>query len=107
MKSIVLTGNQKLIKQDIQTPAPKEGEYLIKVHSVGVCNSDIFRGFAGGAYHYPLVMGHEISGEVIALGVNVNKYGIGQKVVVFPLIPCGECEPCSDKQWVHCYDYDY
>ena len=107
MKSIVLTGNQNLLKQHLPTPAPKEGEYLIKVHSVGVCNSDIFRGFAGGAYNYPLVMGHEISGEVTALGANVQKYTVGQKVVVFPLIPCGECGPCIDKQWVHCCNYDY
>ena len=107
MKSIVLTENKKLIKKEIPIPDPQKGEYLVRIRSVGVCNSDIFRGFDGGAYDYPLVMGHEISGEIFDIGENVKKYKVGQNVVVFPLIPCRECISCKEKQWVHCSNYDY
>ncbi len=50
MKSIVLVENQKLIKKELPIPVPQKGEYLIKIRSAGVCNSDLFRGLAGGAY---------------------------------------------------------
>lgn len=107
MDAIVLVENGKLEYQKRPIPQPQDSEYLVRMTSTGVCNSDIFRGFDKGAYHYPLVMGHEMAGEIVASGPDMNKYQIGQKVVVFPLIPCRKCGACQQQRWVHCTSYDY
>ncbi len=65
MKALVLEENARLVCKEVDFPSAYEGaEYLIRVHSAGICGSDIHRGFEGGAYHYPLIMGHEFSGTV-------------------------------------------
>jgi len=107
MNAVVLTSNGHLELQERPIPVPQKGEYLIRCRRVGICSSDIFRGFAGGAYHYPLVMGHEISGVIVDQGPDTTHFSKGQDIVVFPLIPCGQCDACHDQQWVHCLNYDY
>ncbi len=102
---LVENGNLKLNQRE--KPELKEGEYLIKIAAVGICNSDIYRGFAKGAYHYPLVMGHEISGQIIEVGSSAKLYSVGTNVTIYPLIPCGECLACQKKEWVHCQNYSY
>jgi L-iditol 2-dehydrogenase len=107
MKSVVLSGNMELRTQERPVPSIRDNEFLVRVEYVGICNSDIFRAFSGQAYSYPLVMGHEISGEIADAGPKAGKFFKGQKVVVFPLIPCRICDFCKQKKWVHCQDYDY
>lgn len=107
MDAIVLVENGKLEYQKRSIPHPQDDEYLVRMIGTGVCNSDIFRGFDKGAYHYPLVMGHEMVGEIVLTRPDSNKYQIGQKVVIFPLIPCGKCVACQQRRWVHCTSYDY
>ncbi len=107
MKAAVLTSNGVLEIQDRPPPSACDGQCLVKVGSVGVCNSDIFRAFAGGAYSYPLVMGHEIAGRVVEVGPGVRSLAPGQNVAVFPLIPCRPCEPCRQGHWALCKGYDY
>ncbi len=56
---------------------------LIRIAACGICGSDIPRAFAGKAYHYPLVMGHEFSG-VVEEPVPGGRFARGSRVVVFP-----------------------
>ena len=107
MKAAVLIANGIIELQDSVYPQLEDDEYIVKIIAVGICNSDIYRAYSGQAYHYPLVMGHEISGVIVEKGCNTNKYTIGQKVVVFPLIPCNSCDYCKRREWVHCEHYDY
>ena len=51
--------------------------------NVGVCSSDIQRSFDNGAYFYPLVMGHEIAGEIIEIGKNIKMNSISDRVAIF------------------------
>lgn len=83
------------IKQ-IEAPAPKAGEALIRVKSAGICGSDIgaFRG-TNGLVSYPRVIGHEIAGEIVSIGENKKGLKPGDRVVVDPYLFCGHCYPCS------------
>ena len=77
-------------------PAPRAGEVLIKVLRVGVCGSDptIYRG-RHPYVTFPVVMGHEFSGTIAALGDGVHSLGVGERVTVIPHLVCGECAQCQ------------
>jgi len=107
MKSVVLEGNQKIGVEERPLPSTRSDECRICVVATGVCSSDVMRGFENGAYFYPLVMGHEISGEVIEVGKNINKFNKGDRVTVFPLLPCFNCEACEREMYAQCCDYSY
>ncbi len=85
----------------------EKNECQIKVGYVGICSTDINRAFCNGAYNYPLIMGHEISGRIVSVGSAVNSFKIGQKVAVFPLLPCNECESCFNYEYAQCTNYSY
>lgn len=107
MKALVLKGNKHLEIENRNLNLPRKDEYQIKVEYCGVCSSDIPRGFESGAYHYPLVMGHEFSGVVTKVGEKCQKYGVGDRVGVFPLKPCFNCSSCMKQRYAQCIDYDY
>lgn len=95
MKSIVYHGPRQLAWQDWPEPVPGPGEALVAVRAVGVCGSDL-RGYTGetGRRTAPMIMGHEGSGEVIAVGPDVAQNWLGKRVVLYPTIPCGACSWC-------------
>lgn len=92
---------------EIDKPTAKENEVIVKVRAVGICGSDIPRIYRSGTYSYPLVPGHEFSGEVVSVGSEVAKSWLNKRVGVFPLIPCGKCEPCRKKLYEMCRSYSY
>ena len=85
MKAAVLKTNKKIVIEEIPISDPNPNECQISIKAAGVCSSDIQRSFKKGAYSYPLVMGHEFSGEVIKLGEDVTDFVKGDRVAVFPL----------------------
>ncbi len=98
MKALVYQGPRILTLEEYQKPEPGPGEALIRVLAVGICGSEI-EGYLG--YNSlrvpPLVMGHEFTGEIVALGPiedNQATPSIGQKVAINPLISCGDCTYC-------------
>ncbi len=107
MNALVLEKDRELLFREVPDPQrPGSDWVLIRVAFSGICNSDFHRGFGGGAYHYPLIMGHEFSGTV-AEGFTGSHFSPGDKVVVFPLIPCRRCVPCQTGDFAQCMDYDY
>jgi L-iditol 2-dehydrogenase len=107
MKALVLEGDKELIYRDVDEPQRPGPEWaLVKVAFAGICNSDIHRGFGGGAYRYPLVMGHEFSGTVIEAPTG-SGYAAGDAVTAFPLIPCRTCDACRSGEYAQCSSYDY
>jgi L-iditol 2-dehydrogenase len=97
MKAWVLHGINDLRLNDVTVPTPGRGEVLVKVKAAGICASDISRVYDGGAYHYPIILGHEFS------GVTAD----GRRVGVFPLLPCHTCESCMAGHYETCSDYSY
>jgi len=107
MKIVNLIKNQKLIIENKSLLEIDDNKCTIMIYHTGVCSSDIQRGFENGAYNYPLVMGHEISGEITEVGKNISNYSVGDRVSVFPLLPCFNCEACDREMYAQCHDYSY
>lgn len=92
---------------DVPKPVAGPGEALIQVQAVGVCGSDIPRAFHKGAHVMPITLGHEFCGTVVSVGPEVTGWKPGDRVVVAPMIPCGECRWCREGQFSVCVRYDY
>ncbi|MDE5938056.1 MAG: galactitol-1-phosphate 5-dehydrogenase [Lachnospiraceae bacterium] len=107
MKAWVLHGVRDLRFEDINSPIVGENEVLLAVKAAGICGSDIPRIFYTGTYSFPLIPGHEFAGQVAAVGAGADPKWQGQRVGVFPLIPCGECLPCQKEQYEMCRHYSY
>lgn len=107
MKAWVLKDLGRIVLEDRERPSAGEHEVLVKVSAAGVCGSDIPRIYRTGAYHYPLIPGHEFSGVVEELGSGAEKDWLHKRVGIFPLIPCRECAPCRKKQYEMCRNYSY
>ena len=107
MKAWVLHGVNDLRLETVPIPLPEEQEVLVEVKATGICGSDIPRIYHTGAHIHPLIPGHEFSGEVVEVGKGTDRKWIGQRVGIFPLIPCGECGLCRKKQYEMCRNYSY
>lgn len=97
MKSVLIEKPWDVKVVDRQVPEINEDEALIKVHTAGICGSDIgaFRG-ANKLVSYPRIIGHEIAGEIVKIGSNNPKgLKVGDRVVVDPYLYCGHCYACS------------
>ena len=107
MKGLVLKEDKFLSYEDCENPVvDSKHNVLVRVLASGICGSDIGRGFSGKAYHYPLIMGHEFAGEVVSSFFG-SEYRKGDRVAVFPLLPCKKCEACQTGDFAQCVDYDY
>lgn len=95
MKSLVCTEPKKMVYQQRVTPIPGENEALVKIKKVGICGTDI-HAWAGNQpfFSYPRVLGHEICGEIIGVGKNIQNMHAGQQVVVIPYVACQTCPAC-------------
>lgn len=107
MKAWVLHGVNDIKFETLEKPLPDSGEVLVSVKAAGICGSDIPRIYKTGAHRHPLIPGHEFSGVVEELGAGVDAGWQGKRVGIFPLIPCGNCPPCRNRQYEMCRNYDY
>ena len=96
IRTIAVTGERKTEILDLETPDLVNGEVLVKVHAVALCTLEqrIFRREV--KMPLPCTGGHEVSGEIAALGpgVNTKRWAVGQRVAVRLLYNCGECHYC-------------
>lgn len=107
MKALVLLADRTLAYTDLPDPPEPEGDWVrVKVAYAGVCGSDLPRAFGGKSYRYPLVMGHEFSAVVERPGPE-SRLSPGDRVAVFPLLPCRRCRPCQTGEFAQCESYDY
>jgi len=90
---------------EVDTPEPKEGEVLVEVRATGLCGSDL-DGFLGRhpMIGYPIIMGHECSGVIAAVGKGVTDVSEGDEVVVEPFFTCKKCPACRDGKYNLCKD---
>ena len=105
MKAAVCEEPRKIVIKDMQEPRPGEGEVLIKVKSAGISASDVlaYMGLHPDV-NYPIILGHELSGEIAAVGKEVNDLSEGDEVIVEPLMPCEECQSCISGKYNLCKD---
>lgn len=94
MKSVVMYSPGDVKIEESAKPNPKIGEVLIKVKKSGVCGTDylLYQGYYYA--NFPIIFGHEYSGEVVELGGEVSNINIGDRVTVDPNIVCHRCYYC-------------
>jgi 2-desacetyl-2-hydroxyethyl bacteriochlorophyllide A dehydrogenase len=94
MRAVVQHGPEDLRLEELPVPSPGAGEVLARVRATGICGSDIhaWRHCMFGA---GVVLGHEIAGEVVALGEGVYNLAVGQIGAVYAGGPCGSCDRCK------------
>jgi L-idonate 5-dehydrogenase len=106
MLAAVLHEAKKLVIDEIDTPQPLAEQVQIRVRAGGICGSDLsyyFKGKSGDfAVREPFVLGHEVAGEIAALGEGVTGLRVGQRVAVNPGLNCGECRFCVKGMPNHC-----
>lgn len=107
MKALVVKGISEVEVMELPIPQYKDDEVLIRVKCCGVCGSDIPRALNGGVHQFPIVLGHEFSGEIVETGKNVTKFSVGDKVTAAPLKPCGKCEFCKKGHPAMCTAYGF
>lgn len=107
MKACVLEAIDKLVYKEVPTPEAAENEVLVHIKACGICSSDYYRVKKTGTYHFPTIPGHEFSGEIVAVGKNVDPSFIGRRAVIFPLLPCRICSSCAHEDWTQCKNYNY
>ena len=97
MRALVYQGPKTMTLENWETPTPKAGEVRVRTAYVGICGSDV-HGWLGitGRRTAPMVMGHELSGTISAIGEGVTGLNIGDRVTVLPLFYCGECDYCGE-----------
>ena len=104
----MLEKNQKVVIKYLPEEKLLPNQCEVKIKAAGLCSSDISRGYGGSSYFYPLVMGHELAGEITKVGDNVkDEFNVGDLVCIFPLIPCFNCFSCKKKLFALCKDYSY
>lgn len=111
MKALVARGPGKYALEEMPVPVPGEGDILVKVEVCGICAGDVkashavarFWGGDGmpGYCEPPFVPGHEIVGEIVAVGPGAGEFKVGDRVVTEQIVPCGKCRYCkAGKYWL-------
>jgi L-iditol 2-dehydrogenase len=104
MQAAVYRGVNDVRLETVPVPKVGPGEMLIRVHSCGVCGTDLKK-ISTGSHSAPRIFGHETSGMVAAVGEGVQTYRPGDRVMVFHHIPCRQCFYCQNKTFAQCSTY--
>ena len=97
MMAAVLYGKEHLQVEPVAVPTIEKGDILVRVRVALTCGTDVKvfrRGYHARMIVPPAVFGHELAGDVVALGDGVTKFSTGQRVVAANSAPCGECYFC-------------
>jgi L-idonate 5-dehydrogenase len=108
MKAIVIHAAKDLRIDEREPETPGPGEVEIRLATGGICGSDLHYynhgGFGTVRVKEPMILGHEVSGHIAALGEGVSGLAIGDLVAISPSRPCGHCEYCLKGLPNHCFN---
>ena len=109
-RTIYLLGPEKIELREVPVPEPGPGEILVKIAAATTCGTDV-KVFRRGGHprmlQVPTPFGHELAGEVVARGRDVDRWKAGDRVVVANSAPCGDCEFCRRGRENLCADLEY
>ena len=88
----------------VPVPEIGPGEVLMKIHTCGICGTDLKK-IHSGSHSAPRIFGHEMAGTVAAVGAGVTDFNVGDRVMAFHHIPCGECYYCRKQTFAQCETY--
>ena len=100
MRVAMYYNNNDVRLEEMPTPKIGRGELLIKVWASGICGSDVLEWYR--IHKAPLVLGHEIAGEIVAVGKGVGRYKEGDRVTAAHHVPCNTCHYCLSGHHTAC-----
>jgi len=99
MKAAVLHAAHDLRVEEVPVPGVGPEDALVRVRACGICASDVHYYVHGRIGRYvvesPMIVGHEVAGDVVAVGSAVQGLAVGTRVAVEPGVTCGRCERCK------------
>jgi len=107
-RAAVMMGLEKIVIEERPEPRPGRQDAVVRVEAVGVCGSDTAYYKVGRIGDYivdgPIILGHEVSGQVIAVGSEVTNVNVGDRVAIEPGTPCRNCRECMAGRYHLCPD---
>jgi L-iditol 2-dehydrogenase len=104
MRAAVYRGVNDVRVETIAVPEIGAGEVLVKIHTCGICGTDLKK-IHTGSHDAPRVFGHEMAGTVVRVGAGVDGFVVGDRVMAYHHIPCGECYYCRKQTFAQCELY--
>src|SRR5579883_297369 len=104
MRAGVYRGSSIIGRETVPVPAIGAGEILIRVAACGICGTDVKK-VRHDLVKPPQILGHEIAGTVVQTGAGVERFSVGDRVVSFHHIPCGNCFYCDRQLFSQCPVY--
>ncbi|MDW5265185.1 MULTISPECIES: zinc-dependent dehydrogenase [Acidobacteriaceae] len=104
MRAAVYRGINDVRVETISVPDIGPGEVLVKIHTCGICGTDLKK-IHSGSHDAPRVFGHEMSGTIVRAGEGVTGFAVGDRVMAYHHIPCGECYYCRKQTFAQCEVY--
>src|ERR1700758_4083865 len=104
MQAAIYRGVNDIRIETVPVPEIGPGEVLIRVHSCGICGTDLKK-IHTGSHAAPRIFGHETAGTIVKTGKGVQGFATGDRVMVFHHIPCGKCYYCRKKTFAQCAIY--
>jgi L-iditol 2-dehydrogenase len=107
MTAAVLYGKERLRIEQVEVPGVGKGDVLVRVRAALTCGTDVKvfrRGYHARMIQPPSLFGHELAGDIVAMGDNVSGFELGERVVAANSAPCGECFYCKRGQDNLCDD---
>lgn len=104
MRAVIYRGINDMRVETVPVPEIGPGELLIKVATCGICGTDLKK-IHMGSHSAPRIFGHEMAGTIVKVGEGVEGYGLGDRVMTFHHVPCGECYYCRKQIPTQCRLY--
>ncbi|HEX4022496.1 MAG TPA: zinc-dependent dehydrogenase [Acidobacteriaceae bacterium] len=104
MRAAVYRGINDVRVETVPVPKIGDGEALVRIDTCGICGTDLKK-IHTGSHSAPRIFGHEMAGTIVALGSRVQGWNIGDRVMAFHHIPCGDCYYCRKKTFAQCEVY--
>jgi len=101
MRAVVYRGINDMRVETVPVPRIGPGELLIKIATCGICGTDLKK-IHMGSHSAPRIFGHEMAGTVAAVGAGASNYAVGDRVMSFHHVPCGECYYCRKNTPAQC-----
>ncbi len=92
MRAAMYYNNSDIRLEEVPRPVIGPDELLVKIHASGICGSDVMEWYR--IHKAPLILGHEIAGEVVEAGAHVSAFSTGDRVVATHHVPCSTCHQC-------------
>ncbi len=104
MRAAVYRGVNDVRVETVPVPEISRGEVLVKIHTCGICGTDLKK-IHTGSHSAPRIFGHEMSGTIVKTGEGVEGFQVGDRVMAYHHIPCGECYYCRKQTFAQCEVY--